>query len=123
MAGEAFLGGSFSKQADACPAHTAAIPPWIGPRHRSRLRQPADVKPGEAVPDIWELEGFRFRNDDGSETTATWIAAQDTNANQVIDTPFRLRTLVNVTGDPGAKQFRLQYRKVGDTNWENITVG
>ena len=24
-------------------------------------------------------EGFRWRNDDGSETTATWLAAQDTN--------------------------------------------
>lgn len=28
-------------------------------------------------------EGFRFRNDDGSETTATWLAAQDTNIQRI----------------------------------------
>lgn len=34
---------------------------------------------------------FRFRNDDGSETTATWAAAQDTNFNPAVSTLFRIR--------------------------------
>ena len=34
---------------------------------------------------------FRFRNDDGSETNATWIAAENTDANIALDTNFRVR--------------------------------
>jgi len=34
---------------------------------------------------------FRFRNDDGSETTATWKAALNTNVTQAVDEVFRLR--------------------------------
>lgn len=38
------------------------------------------------------VKHFRFRNDDGSETTATWIAAKDTGATVPIGTTiFRLR--------------------------------
>lgn len=46
---------------------------------------------------------FRFRNDDGSESSATWKAAEDTNitlqkgANRL----FRLRILMDVNGAPG----------------------
>lgn len=58
-----------------------------------------------------DQEGFRFRNDDGSETTATWKEAQDTNINLAINTVARLRMLINATGDPDSKQFRLEYRR------------
>jgi hypothetical protein len=34
---------------------------------------------------------FRFRNDNGSETTATWIAAVDTNISMTMQDVFRLR--------------------------------
>lgn len=39
------------------------------------------------------VQHFRFRNDDGSETTATWKAAQDTSISQAVsvDTAVRLR--------------------------------
>lgn len=45
--------------------------------------------------DSWQKH-FRFRNDDGSETTATWKAALDTNINQVPNTNFRLRYAIEI---------------------------
>jgi hypothetical protein len=47
-----------------------------------------------------EQEGFRFRNDDGSESAATWKANQDVNINLAADTAFRLRFLLKATGNP-----------------------
>jgi len=49
---------------------------------------------------IIEQEGFRFRNDDGSESAATWKANQDTNITLAADTAFRLRFLLKATGNP-----------------------
>lgn len=40
---------------------------------------------------------FRFRKDDGSETTATWRAAEDTNVSIALDEPFRLRIQIKET--------------------------
>lgn len=67
-----------------------------------------------------EQEGFRFRNDDGSESTATWKAAQDTDANVNLDTNIRLRMLLNTTNDLASKGFKLLYRKVGETQWREL---
>lgn len=61
-----------------------------------------------------EQEGFRFRNDDGSETTATWLAGQDTAASIAAATAFRLRMLVNATGDPVSHGYKLQWKKASD---------
>lgn len=49
----------------------------------------------------FELTKFRFRNDDGSETTATWIAAANTNIHTRIfdQTTRRLRLLVKNIGN------------------------
>lgn len=63
---------------------------------------------------------FRFRNDDGSETTATWAAAEDADISVAALTAKRLRVQVAATGDPSAKSFKLQYRKVGDGTWRDI---
>jgi hypothetical protein len=57
-------------------------------------------------------EGFRFRNDDGNETTATWIAAQDVNIKQVV--ALRLRVLIDATGDPVSQDYQLEYRRKAD---------
>jgi len=69
-----------------------------------------------------EQEGFRFRNDDGSESAATWKADQDTDISLGKEVACRLRTLVDMTGDPPTQQATLQYRKVGDpaTEWRTI---
>ena len=47
-----------------------------------------------------EQEGFRHRNDDGDEATATWKANQDMNITLAADTAFRLRFLLKATGNP-----------------------
>lgn len=67
-----------------------------------------------------EQEGFRFRSDNGTETTATYLAAQDVNIIQPINTSTRLRVLLNSTLDRGSEQYRLEYRKVGDTTWIDL---
>jgi hypothetical protein len=46
-----------------------------------------------------EQEGYRFRNDDGSESTATWLADQDTNITRRAGVNVRLRVITNITGD------------------------
>lgn len=57
-----------------------------------------------------EQEGFRFRNDDGSESAATWKANQDVNITAAADTAMRLRMLLNATGDPASIGAQLEYR-------------
>ena len=69
-----------------------------------------------------EQESFRFRNDDGSESAATWKAAQDVNASVGIDEVFRLRFLLNATGDPAAQSYQLEYRKVGAASWTKVPL-
>ena len=54
-----------------------------------------------------EQIAFRGRNDDGSETTATWIAAQNTNWTQPTGTNFRVRFEVE---EDGGKAFTLDGR-------------
>lgn len=62
-----------------------------------------------------EQEGFRWRNDDGSETTATWAAAQDTDLSAAADVNKRLRVLINAANDPASSAFRLEYKKSTDS--------
>lgn len=62
----------------------------------------------------YEQEGFRFRNDDGSETTATWRAVQDTNAIFLPQANFRLRLITDITNDPPSEGFKIQYRGNGN---------
>lgn len=63
-----------------------------------------------------ELEGYRWRNDDGSETTATWAAAQDTTDSVAIGTNQRLRVIVNATGDPAVGDYSLYFRRQGSSD-------
>ena len=67
-----------------------------------------------------EQEGFRFRNDDGTETSATWRQAQDVNDSITKQTNFRLRALVNATGDPATAQYQLEFRKKGTSVYKKV---
>lgn len=58
-----------------------------------------------------EQEGFRFRNDDGSESAATWLASQDANSSITSGTNVRLRMLLNATGAAGSTQYQLEYKE------------
>lgn len=70
-----------------------------------------------------EQEGARFRNDDGSETTATWAASQDSNHTAALSTNLRLRALVNATGDPATGAYTLRYQKNGSGGYVAVPVG
>lgn len=72
------------------------------------------------VPVSLDQSHFRFRNDDGSETTATWAAAEDTPISLAKNTPVRLRVEIGATNDPASAAYKLQYRKVGDSTWRDI---
>jgi hypothetical protein len=67
-----------------------------------------------------EQEGFRFRNDDGSETAATWAASQDTNVSRATNLNTRLRVLVNASDDPDAAQYQLEYKKSSDSTYKKV---
>ena len=61
-----------------------------------------------------DQEGFRFRNDDGSESAATWKQLQDVDDSVAKATNTRLRVLLDSTGDPGSEQFQLEYKETAD---------
>lgn len=76
---------------------------------------------GDLVGVTFEQEGYRWRADDGSETTATWLATQDTNITRAPGLNTRLRALVDSTGgDPNAEPLKLEYRKVGNNAWRRV---
>lgn len=76
------------------------------------------LKPSSAA--TLEQEGFRWRDDNGSETTATWLASQDTNITRAKLTTTRLRMLINASGDPASQRYKLRYRRVGDSGWRDL---
>lgn len=67
-----------------------------------------------------EQEGYRWRNDDGDETTATWNMAQDNEGTFTANSSKRLRVIVDATGDPAAIAPQLEYRKIGDSVWRKV---
>ena len=68
-----------------------------------------------------DQDRFRIRNDDGSETTATWKAALDTNASLEVDTNWRIRFTTQETGGAdGTPVAQLQYNLAG-AGWNNVT--
>ena len=67
-----------------------------------------------------EQEGFRWYEDNGSESTASAAANQDTNITAAAGATKRLRMLINATGDPATKQYKLQYKLSTDGTWSDI---
>ncbi len=66
---------------------------------------------------------FRFRNDDGSETEATWVDNEDTNASLNVDTNYRIRFTVDDTanGVESNVTFRLQCNNITQgTGWLDV---
>lgn len=88
----------------------------------SNRASPIYILPSPSVGVSIQQEGFRWRDDDGTETTATWLASQDVNISRNKNVNTRLRMLINATGDPTTKQYQLEYRKVGDTDWKAVPL-
>jgi len=71
----------------------------------------------------WNQKAFRGRNDDGSETTATWKANQNVNWSQAKDANVRVRFEVQETAGCAKNNFstiQLQYNRNG-AGWNNVT--
>ena len=73
--------------------------------------------------EVWNIEGFRYRNDDGTETTATWVYNENTDGTLEVDTNYRMRLDVDAEHTAGGS-FALtptwQYQLNGGT-WTAIT--
>jgi len=69
-----------------------------------------------------EQEGFRWRNDDGTEITATWRQAQDVDEEVSKEENIRLRILIDTTGNLPTQQATLQYKRddEADSEWRDI---
>jgi hypothetical protein len=70
---------------------------------------------GTVAYPIMNQEGFRFRYDDGSEATATWMQPQDTDTKTSLQEPFRLRVLVD-SDSVTDSDFQIEYRKLLSTS-------
>lgn len=70
----------------------------------------------------WEQEGFRFRNDDGSESAATWRQTQDVDDSVGKESNIRLRVLIDSTGNPATVTRTLQYKVDTDPAAEYRTI-
>ena len=72
---------------------------------------------------VWVQHSFRGRNDDGSETTATWKAATNTNWTQAVDVIFRVRFVSqNTAAVFGAHNPTLYYNH-NSAGWNQVSSG
>ncbi len=67
-------------------------------------------------------EGFRFRDDDGSESTASWLAPQDSPITFDINDPLRFRALIQGTTTASTTRYGLQFKKSTDSLWSPVGV-
>jgi hypothetical protein len=66
-------------------------------------------------------QAFRGRNDDGSETGATWIAALNANWTQAVGQAFRLRIAADTSSIAVGYVAQAQYRLNGGS-WTNVNA-
>lgn len=74
---------------------------------------------GTSVPT--EQTHFRYYNDDGSESAATGLAAEDTNINAVNDAVVRIRLQVDTSGDLGSTSFQLE-AKLNSGTYQKVPI-
>lgn len=86
----------------------------------SAANLPHLVASASGVDTYWTQRTFRFRNDDGSESTATWIAGEGLDVSRDKLIPTRLRLQTTTEGNTPSFGLKLQYRKVGDSTWVDI---
>lgn len=69
-----------------------------------------------------EQEGYRWRNDNGSQTTATWRQIQDTPDSIAQTENIRLRMLTDHDGNPDTAQITLQYKRIDEppSEWRDV---
>lgn len=74
----------------------------------------------DASPYI-NIENHRWRDDNGSETTASWLAGSGVNITRAIETNTRLRFIVSGFGNNTPAEFQLEYReKASGDPWKKV---
>lgn len=80
----------------------------------------AALTPSGGVTYTRTQDRFVFRNDNGSQTGASYIAPFNIDITRAKGTNTRLRFTVATTGDAPSSSYQIEYRKVGDTDWTVI---
>jgi len=93
---------------------------WITTEYNNQSNMATFMTFGAEESGVVEQEGFRWRSDDGNETTATWLANQDTNITSDNNINLRLRVLINGVIDPASTQYQLEYRKMGESAYRKV---
>ena len=97
---------------------------WDQPPELSRLVELTRSIRGGAMFDD-SFDHSRFRNDDGSETGATWFAAEDTDPVTLeVDTIYRVRVVIQeIGGASGSNTYQLQYNNTTQaTGFTDVTT-
>ncbi len=70
----------------------------------------------------WEQEGFRWRDDDANEVSATWLQDQGVQITRATATTTRLRILSVATGDPDTSGATLEYKRTQEpaSEWRAV---
>lgn len=90
--------------------------------HTGTVRMSGIVVEIKGVMGSVEQEGYRWRDDDGSESGASWLASQDGNITRPSETTTRLRTLLNATDDPDSAQYQLEYKKSTASTYTKVPL-
>lgn len=75
-----------------------------------------------AAPATLDQTEYRFRNDDGNETAATWAASQNTGITKAISDALRLRIGLQATGDPATFVRQFEYRLNPSGSWRALAT-
>jgi hypothetical protein len=100
---------------------------WSGTGERTAESRDGEIAAAAEItiihePFSFEQEGYRWRNDDGSESAATFRQLQD-----VVDTVdkaenIRIRTLLDATGNPPTTTRTVQYKRDDEPDSEYRTI-
>jgi hypothetical protein len=101
---------------------------WVFDAPYAMFEQPSRAKyfymAADSADPTLTQHSFRFYDDDGSESAATALAAENTALNLSPGATARLRFLIDADGNPDGKQFQVEYRKKpsGGTfgNWTKV---
>ncbi len=95
---------------------------WKGDTTDTRTMHHRTMIAVRELSSSFEQEGYRWRNDDGSESAATFRQAQDIVDTVDKTTNIRLRTLLDATGDPPTLTRTLQYKRddEGDSEYRDV---
>ena len=68
-----------------------------------------------------EQTSFRIRDDDGSESAATWRQAINVDDTLAVDTNFRIRFGYTIAGMDGAQACQLEYN-LASAGWNPVNA-